>query len=182
MLVSSNSQVSNKVSNKALLGITPVCKDGGEFFVLKCQNIMWVLLSLGASIFWGFLYVLKEQIYGKISIFTSIMISSLFLFLVTGTVSLFSGVLKRDITSIASSRELFWYIIAGLGILLAAELLIAFSITAKNATLAGLIEISYPIFIALFSYILYKSQVSWQTLVGGFCIFVGIFIIYYFNK
>jgi len=40
---------------------------------------MWVLLSIVASIFWGLLYVLKEQIYGKISVFTSIMFSSLFL-------------------------------------------------------------------------------------------------------
>ncbi len=143
---------------------------------------MWVLLSIAASIFWGLLYVLKEQIYGRISIFTSLMFSSLFLAIIAGTVSMFSGVLKRDIETIASSKELFWYIIAGLFILLAAELFIAFSITAKNATLAGLIEISYPIFIALFSYVLYKTQVSWQTILGGVCIFVGIFIIYYFNK
>lgn len=143
---------------------------------------MWVLLSISASIFWGLLYVLKEQIYGKISVFTSIMFSSLFLAITTGIISIFSGALKKDISTISASKELFWYIIIGFCILLAAELFIAFSITAKNATLAGLIEISYPIFIALFSYLLYKTQVSWYTILGGIFIFVGIFITYYFNK
>lgn len=143
---------------------------------------MWVLLSLGASVFWGLLYVLREQIYGKISVFTSIMLSSLFLAIVTGIIALSSGALKRDIETISSSRQLLGYIAIAFCILLVAELFIAFSITAKNATLAGLIEISYPIFIALFSYLLYKTHVSWQTMVGGLFVFVGIFVMYYFNR
>jgi len=66
--------------------------------------------------------------------------------------------------------------------LLIAEIFIGFSITAKSATLAGLVEISYPIFIALFSYLLFKSRVSVSTLIGGGIIFCGIFVIYYFNR
>jgi drug/metabolite transporter (DMT)-like permease len=66
--------------------------------------------------------------------------------------------------------------------LLIAELFIGFSITAKNATLAGLIEISYPIFIALFSFILFRSVVNLPTMLGGMIIFVGVFVIYYFNN
>lgn len=46
-----------------------------------------------------------------------------------------------------------------------AELLIGFSIVAKNATLSGLIEISYPIFIALFSYILFRHTLNMATII-----------------
>jgi drug/metabolite transporter (DMT)-like permease len=66
--------------------------------------------------------------------------------------------------------------------LLIAELCIGFSIISKNATLAGLIEISYPIFIALFSYLLFKNKITIPTVIGGIIVFFGIFIIYYFNR
>lgn len=143
---------------------------------------MWLLYSILAALFWGILYVLKEKIYGEISIYTSIAISTFFVFLVTFIVTLSSGTLKADLVHIVSSRTLFWYVLAGVGILLSAEIFIASSIVAKNATLAGLIEISYPIFIALFSYIFFKQGIAWQTILGGLIIFIGIAVIYIFNK
>ncbi len=143
---------------------------------------MWVILSLLASLFWGLLYVLRGQIYSKISIYTSIAISAFFVFVVALIISLSSGSFGKDLATIASSRQVLLYVVSAMVILLLAEIFIASSIVAKNATLAGLIEISYPIFIALFSYILYKSQVSWGTIVGSVFIFLGIFVVYYFNK
>jgi len=143
---------------------------------------MWILFALGASLFWGLTYVFNEQVYKKISIFTSIGIASLVIFIVTLLISHFSGSLKPDLASIASSRQLLWYVIGGITVFLIAEIFIAFSITAKNATLAGLVEISYPIFIALFSYLLFKSKITAPTIIGGIIVFIGIFIIYYFNR
>lgn len=143
---------------------------------------MWILFALGASLFWGLTYVFNEQVYKKISVITSLALASLVIFIITFVISFFSGNFKTDIQTIASSKQLLWYVIGGIVVLLIAELFIGFSITAKNATLAGLIEISYPIFIALFSYILYKQQVSTPTIIGAIIIFIGIFVIYYFNK
>lgn len=143
---------------------------------------MWILFALGASLFWGLTYVFNEQVYKKISVVTSLALASLVIFLITFLISYFSGNFKTDIQTIASSKQLLWYVIGGIVVLLIAELFIGFSITAKNATLAGLIEISYPIFIALFGYILYKQEVSTPTIIGGIIIFIGIFVIYYFNK
>jgi drug/metabolite transporter (DMT)-like permease len=182
MLVSSEKISGSQVNKKTNLGIAPICKDGGEFFVLKWHIDMWIILSLLASFFWGLLYVLRGQIYSKISIYTSISISAFFVFVVALIISLSSGNFHKDIVAIASSKQLLLYVISAMAILLLAEIFIASSIVAKNATLAGLIEVSYPIFIALFSYILYKNQVSLQTIIGGACIFIGIFIVYYFNK
>jgi len=143
---------------------------------------MWILFALGASLFWGLTYVLNEEVYKKISIFTSLALISLVTFIVTFMAAYFSGALKADLVSIFSSRRLLMYVLASIGAFLIAELFIAYSITEKNATLAGLIEISYPIFIALFSYILFKNHVSLPTIFGGAFIFVGVFVIYYFNR
>ena len=142
---------------------------------------MWIIFALGASIFWGITYALNEEIYKKISVSTYLAIASLFIFITTLFISYFSDTLKSDLLSIASSKRLLLYVGLGIVGLIAAELLIGSSIHAKNATLAGLIEISYPLFIALFSYIFFKHSITIPTIVGGVIIFAGIFVIYYFN-
>ncbi len=142
---------------------------------------MWILLALGASLFWGMSYVLSEEIYKKISVFTALSITSLAVFVLTLIIAYFTGNLKPDLAEIVSSKRLMWYVFGAIIALLVAELFIGFSITAKNATLSGLIEISYPIFIALFSYILFKNSVTLSTVIGGIIIFTGVFVIYYFN-
>lgn len=142
---------------------------------------MWILFALGASLFWGLSYVLSEEIYKKISVFTLLSIMSLAVFALTLIIAYVTGNLKPDLVAIASSKRLMWYVLAGICALFISELFIGFSIVSKNATLAGLIEISYPIFIALFSYILFKNSVTIPTIIGGVIIFTGVFIVYYFN-
>ena len=143
---------------------------------------MWILFALGASIFWGLSYVFSEQIYEKISVLTSLGLTSAIVAVFSLCVSYFSNTLKSDIHTLTSSRTLMFYFAGGAVALIAAEIFIGFSISFKSATLAGLIEISYPIFIALFSYILFKHQVTLSTIIGGIVVFIGIFIIYFFNK
>ena len=144
---------------------------------------MWIILALGASIMWGLTYVLNEQVYKKISVITSIGISALFMSIAMLVAAYAGGLLKRDLTAISSSNKLFFLVVAETIALILAELFIGFSITNKNATLAGLIEISYPIFIALFAYLIIKeTQVNIGTVFGGILIFVGVAVIYFFNK
>ena len=143
---------------------------------------MWILFALGASLFWGIGYVLNEQIYKKISVSTYLALASFAVFIVTLLISYFSSNLQNDLATISSSKKLLFYIISGTVFLICAELCIGFSIVTKNATLSGLVEISYPIFIGLFSYLLFKQEISNSTIIGGIVIFLGIFIIYYFNK
>jgi drug/metabolite transporter (DMT)-like permease len=62
-------------------------------------------------------------------------------------------------------------------------LLMLHAMKASNATLAALIEISYPLFIALFSWVfLRESQMNLGTALGAAMILSGIGCIYYFNK
>ena len=143
---------------------------------------MWVFLAISASLFWGLSYVLNEEIYKRISVYTAICVLSLASFLITLGLAAFNGNLKSDLVAIGSSKTLAFYLLGGIFALLLAELCIGFSIVAKNATVAGLIEVSYPLFIALFSYFLFKHQITMPTVIGGMVIFLGIFIVYFFNK
>lgn len=144
---------------------------------------MWILFALGASAVWGLTYVLGEQIYEKISVITSLSLATFISGFVMLVIAWLTGFLHKDVVTLAHDRRILGLSIAEAVCLMVAELLIGFSIVEKNATLAGLIEISYPIFIALFAYLVFKeNQVNTGTIVGGFIIFVGVFLVYFFNK
>ncbi|MDP2598992.1 MAG: DMT family transporter [Candidatus Liptonbacteria bacterium] len=144
---------------------------------------MWIIFALGASIVWGITYVLGEQIYKKISVITALSITTLLSGVVMFIVAYAAGFLKKDISTVFASKGLLALVLSEAACLMIAELFIGFSITGKNATLAGLIEISYPLFIALFAYLLFReNQINLATMVGGIVIFTGVFIIYYFNS
>jgi len=112
---------------------------------------MWLILALGASVFWGITYSISEQIYHKISPVTSISISSFFVFVISLFLSIRSKRFSSEIGYIITSKKLVFLFLAEILSLILAELLIAYSIKSKNATLSGIIEISYPIFIFAFS-------------------------------
>ena len=144
---------------------------------------MWVLLALGASLFWGMTYVLNEHVYRHISVLSSIAITLVASGVAVGTVALLSGVLGKDITTITSSPKVAWLVLGGILTLTIAELLIGFSIVGKNATIAGLIEISYPLFIVLFSFLVFKEfNFNLGTGAAAILIFLGVGMIYLFNK
>jgi drug/metabolite transporter (DMT)-like permease len=144
---------------------------------------MWILLAVLASMFWGINYMIGEQIYKNVSVTTYLgiicLVAAVIMFILSYTV----GGLKDDVIAILSSKKLELLVFFGAVTFIAAELLIGFSIQAKNATFAGLLEISYPIFIAIFSLLFLKeTQISISAIIGGFFIFAGITVISVFNK
>lgn len=144
---------------------------------------MWIIFALSASVLWGLSYILFEQIYKKISIATSLAIVCFVMFFVMLLISYFQGALKTDLMAIVSSKKLMWLVAGGTLTAIIADVCIALSIVTKNATLAGLVEISYPLFIALFAYLLFKeNQLTLSTFIGGLLIFSGVAVIYIFNK
>ncbi len=58
------------------------------------------------------------------------------------------------------------------------SLLIASSIKHSNAVVAGLVEISYPLFIIIFSFLILKeTNIDFKTIIGGLLIIIGVVII-----
>jgi drug/metabolite transporter (DMT)-like permease len=124
-----------------------------------------------------------EQVYKRISVTTSLVLTCLVMFIVMAVASYFSGRLKPDLLEVFNSKKLLWLLIGGIVTATLADLFIGLSIQTKNATLSGLIEISYPLFIALFAYIIYKeTELNIGTIIGGSLVFIGVFLIYFFNR
>ena len=144
---------------------------------------MWLIFAASASALWGLSYALSEQIYKYASIYTTLAVDTLIISVAFFIAAWYKGVLKSDITVITTSPKVATLFLAGVIVFAFAELFIALSITSKNATLAGLIEISYPLFIALFAYLLFReSELNSGTALGGLLIFFGVAIVYWFSK
>ena len=143
---------------------------------------MWILYAVSASILWGLSYAIDGQIFKRISVATTLSFACLLTSIILFLISFLRGTLKNDIAVISSSKKISFLLISGTIAFVLAELLIGLSINSKSATMAGLIEISYPVFIAIFSYILFKeNQINYSAIIGGLVIFTGIFIIF-FNR
>ena len=144
---------------------------------------MWALYSMIASILWGLDYTLTEKVLGKIRFSTLLSIELFFGFLVMLALTLASGAYINDVAVLLHSRKTLIYTFLIVLVFNIANMFIVLSIGNRNATLAGLIEISYPLFIVAFSWFFFKeNNMNVGTVVGGAMIFTGVLLIYLFNK
>ena len=140
---------------------------------------MWIVYALLASLFWGLNYVLAERLFkAKVTPVTLVGIEMAFGAVVLLAYSYFAK-LTHDIQVM---KDNLWLSTACVLSMIVGNLLIATSIHEKNATLAGLIEISYPVFIVLFTLLLFgTNHMTPSVWVGGSLIFAGVGIIYWFS-
>lgn len=144
---------------------------------------MWIVYAVLASVFWGLNYVLAERLFkAKVSPLTLVGTEMLF-----GSAFLLAVAFLKDQGDrlgheVCTMVDNLWLSVACVLTMIVGNFLIATSIQEKNATLAGLIEISYPVFIVLFSLLLFgTNHMTPSVWVGGSLIFAGVSIIYWFS-
>ncbi len=143
----------------------------------------WIVLALLASVFWGLTYVIQEELFKNITVTTYLTFVSFFTFLIIGSIGIYKKTLISDLKNMCSSKDLLLWALFAIVIYILAELCIGYSIESKNATLAGLIEISYPLFIAFFALIIFKQNYfSTFTLIGAVLIISGVTLVSLSNK
>lgn len=145
---------------------------------------MWFVYALSAAVIWGVSYaasgraiergippILFFTLYAGVA--TLMGVGSL---LVTGKFGQLFHI-RRTI-----GDDWVWLLIAvitsGVG-----ALLIYLAIGEKNATLASLIEISYPLFVAFFAWAFFREvQFNGMTIVGAVLILGGVAVVYLANR
>lgn len=142
---------------------------------------LWLIYALSASVLWGVGYALSERILKDTAI------TPAFLMTITEviTLPLYIGLtlyltqMKPGIDALLSSKLILAMVVIHALTIVGGNFLILNAIVEKNATLATLIEISYPLFVAIFAFILFKdTQLTWWTGFGGLLIFAGIAVIF----
>ena len=135
---------------------------------------MWFFYALMASIFWGINYALAEKIGQRISLISLITLEMALGSIVLGLWAYFTT-LKLDLNTLWTNRPLMTLTLVEIGVMLLANVAIVLSIQAKNATSAGLIELSYPLFIILTSWVLFhEHHLNLPIIIGSAFISVGV--------
>lgn len=139
----------------------------------------WAILATAASIMWGLAYAVAEKVI-KSGVHPSILmvssgIVSLPLFAIA---AIYLGQLKPSLAVITKQPSLIGLIILQALAIVVGSYMIFIAIGIKNATLVNMIEITYPLFTALFAYLIMRDvQLNAWTLMGGLFIMTGLGII-----
>lgn len=138
-----------------------------------------LIYSIGAAVIWGLVYTLDQKILKSQSPATLLFISSLvtviimipFVIMDNAPMKAFIGSGKANITLVIGSIFLAAF----------ANFLIFSGIKAIGASPVSLIELSYPFFVVLFSFIIFRTSPNIYFLFGGILIFLGSFVIFKFG-
>lgn len=136
----------------------------------------WYLAALAAAVVWGIHYPLVDHALKKLSLPGVLLLTALPILLLA---LLAQRQLANDIGVLhaASWPERLLLMAPAFTSLLGSVLLFA-AIGSKNATLASLIEISYPAFVALFAWLLFKEvHLTPSALLGGALVMTGVVLI-----
>jgi len=143
-------------------------------------KLPWYVTALGAALVWGIHYPLIANALKKLSFISVLLLTALGIIVV---VPFFYREIAADyfILKAMDWRTKAMLLLPALTGLLGSALLFT-SIDSKNATLASLIEISYPVFVALFAYVLFREvQINAGILLGAALVFTGVGLIILHN-
>jgi len=145
---------------------------------------MWFVYALSAAVIWGISYAASGRVIERgMSPTAFFFLYSAFGMLATATVLGVTGGFGPLVGQIkALETDWKWLVIAVVTSVVGA-FLIYMAISEKNATLASLIEISYPFFVAVFAWLFFRdTQFNWPTIVGGVLIIGGVAVVFLGNK
>jgi drug/metabolite transporter (DMT)-like permease len=145
---------------------------------------MWFVYALSAAVIWGVSYAASgraiERGISPIVFFTLYAISGTVFGILALTTTGKLATFPDEIRGIG--KDWTWLAVAvvtsGIG-----ALLIYMAIGEKNATVASLIEISYPVFVAFFAWLFFReTQFNFMTVIGGLLIIGGVAVVFLGNK
>jgi len=145
--------------------------------------MMWFFYAFLASVLWGIAYVFGGRLLQSIHVQTLLLLE-----LGIGTLtfliwSLHKHTLGTDITTVLKDGTLSKQLVLSIVSFNVANLLIILSVREKNAVLASVLEVSYPLFVVLFSWLFFReSHMNLRTAAGGLMILAGVFIVYWNNR
>lgn len=134
-------------------------------------------LAVLASVLWGLTYCLDERLLASLSVVKVYFLHCLCGVLVAGAVMLLQGTSPAALFSIDTAKASLPLVGLTLLTATAATLSILGSIQFLGANKSAVLEISYPLFVALFSVLFFKGQLQLPVLIGGMFIFLGSSII-----
>ena len=144
------------------------------------MHIPWYVAALGAAITWGIYYPLVDMALKRISLYSVILLSMVPILL---ALPWFLKTVSEDIETVKVLPPSEQWAIVLLGLVgLFGEVMVYMAISGKNATLASLIEMTYPVFVVFFAFVFYRQvHITPSVFAGGLMILIGAAVIIYNN-
>ena len=134
-------------------------------------------LAIAASVLWGLTYCLDERVLEGLSVAKLYFLHCLCGVVVAAAMLLAQGNSPLGLFAFDTSKVSVPLVGVTLVTAPTAALAILASIQLLGATKSAVLEISYPLFVALFSVWLFKGHLQLPVVIGGAFIFVGSAII-----
>ena len=141
------------------------------------MNLIGLGLAILAAVLWGLTYCLDERVLSTLSVSKLYFLHCVCGMLVAGTILLVQGSTVVGLFRIDGGRSSIPLVGVTLVTATAAALAILGSIQLLGAGKSAVLEISYPLFVALFSVLLFRGQLQLPVVIGGIFIFIGSAII-----
>lgn len=133
------------------------------------------IYAIGAAVTWGLVYAIDQKILSGVAPMTLLFVDSIIAAVIMLPFVFFSnGSIKGVLASGATNLSL---IVLSVALATLANFLIFSGIKNLDASTASIIEIAYPFFVVLFSYILFRSTPNIYFFIGGTLVFIGSMII-----
>lgn len=133
------------------------------------------IYAIGAALTWGLVYAIDQKVLVAIEPVTLVFVNSILTTLIMLPFVFFSNGSIREV--FVSGKTNWTLVIVSVVLATAANFFIFSSIKHLNASTASIIETSYPFFVVLFSYILFRSTPNIYFFIGGLLIFAGCIVI-----
>ncbi len=141
------------------------------------MNSYGYVLAFVAAVLWGLTYCLDERVLESLSIPKLYFLHSLCGVLVSAGILLSQGNSVGSLFHLDPAKSSLVLVAVTLVTATAAAFAILGSIQLLGAGTSAVLEISYPLFVALFSVLLFKGQLEMPVIIGGVFIFIGSAII-----
>lgn len=141
------------------------------------MNHLGHVLAILAAVLWGLTYCLDERVLAGMSVFKLYFLHCLCGLVVAGAILLGQGGSPASLLTFDTSATSLPLVGLTLVTATAAALSILASIQLLGADKSAILEISYPLFVAIFSVLAFGGRLQPQVVVGGAFIFVGSVII-----
>jgi drug/metabolite transporter (DMT)-like permease len=136
------------------------------------MQLPWYVTAIAAAVVWGLHYPLIEHALRRVSLPTVVLLTALPMALVALAFPARLAADWRTVMALPLGERLLIVLIALTS--LAGSVLLYMAVRGRNATLASLIEITYPAFVAVFAWLLFREwQLNAGVLLGALFVFAG---------
>lgn len=144
---------------------------------------MWFFYAFAAAILWGMSYTIYSVLLKSLPPAGMMTLISVGACAVYVTVALVRGDLATTLNIVQQQPRLLILTAATITCVSSAMFLLFYAMKESNPTVAALVEISYPLFVAFFSWLFLKEgQMNLGTFAGALLILTGISCVFYFNR